>query len=56
MLSLFGSGIGRGIAIGPAYVLRNSDIETPQTTLKKAHIAKEVKRFRAAPKNNIKRY
>lgn len=56
MLSLFGSGIGRGIAIGPAYVLRNSDIETPQTTLKKAHIAKEVKRFRAAILKTEKQY
>lgn len=48
MLSLFGSGIGRGIAIGPAYVLRNSDIETPQINLQKSDIGKEVRRFRAA--------
>ncbi len=48
MLSLFGSGIGRGIAIGPAYVLKNSDIETPQFTLNKQQIAGEVKRFKAA--------
>lgn len=48
MLSLFGSGIGRGIAIGPAYVLRNSDIETPQINLNKRDVGKEVKRFRAA--------
>jgi len=48
MLSLFGSGIGRGIAIGPAYVLKNSDIEIPHFTLEKKELATEVKRFRAA--------
>ncbi len=48
MLSLFGSGIGRGIVIGPAYVLRNSDIEIPDSELKKSEISAEVKRFRAA--------
>jgi len=48
MLSLFGSGIGRGIAIGPAYVLKNSDIEIPHVELSSAQIGSEVKRFRAA--------
>ena len=48
MLSLFGSGIGRGIAIGPAYVLKNSEIEIPQSTLEKSDIATEVKRFKIA--------
>ena len=48
MLSLFGSGIGRGIAIGPAYVLKNSDIEIPELTLDKKDVSAEVKRFKAA--------
>jgi len=48
MLSLFGSGIGRGIVIGPAYVLRNSDIEIPNFELKRNEITTEVKRFRTA--------
>ncbi|MFQ3246189.1 MAG: phosphotransferase system enzyme I (PtsI) [Arenicella sp.] len=48
MLSLFGSGIGRGIAIGQAYVLKNSDIEIPHSSLEQAEVATEVKRFRSA--------
>jgi len=48
MLSLFGSGIGRGIVIGQAYVLKNNDIEITKTQIDKADVAKEVKRFRAA--------
>ncbi len=48
MLSLFGSGIGRGIAIGPAYVLKNSDIEIPHVALAASQVNSEVKRFRAA--------
>lgn len=48
MLSLFGSGIGRGIAIGPAYVLKNSEIEIPQFTLEKSEVSSEVKRFKVA--------
>lgn len=48
MLSLFGSGIGRGIAIGQAYVLKNSDIEIPQFTLEKNEVSVEVKRFKEA--------
>lgn len=48
MLSLFGSGIGRGIAIGQAYVLKNNDIEITKTKIRKRDIAAETKRFRAA--------
>ena len=48
MLSIFGSGIGRGIAIGPAYVLKNSDIETPEFALEKRQVVGEIKRFKAA--------
>ena len=48
MLSVFGSGIGRGIAIGKAYVLRQSDIEAPQYKIEKPDVSKEVKRLREA--------
>ncbi len=48
MLSVFGSGIGRGIAIGKAYLLRQSDIDTPYYPIDKADIAKEVNRLRDA--------
>jgi len=48
MLSLFGSGIGRGIAIGQAYVLKNSDIETTRIQIDSDDVAREVKRFRTA--------
>jgi phosphotransferase system enzyme I (PtsI) len=48
MLSLFGSGIGRGIAIGQAYVLKNSDIEIPHSSLEQGEVTTEVKRFRSA--------
>ncbi len=48
MLSLFGSGIGRGIAIGKAYVLKSSEIDAPQLTLKQEQIPSEVKRFKKA--------
>ncbi len=48
MLSVFGSGIGRGIAIGKAYVLRQSDIETPIYSIEKADISNEISRLRKA--------
>lgn len=48
MLSLFGSGIGRGIAIGQAYVLKTNDIETPIYNIKVGAVAAEVKRFKNA--------
>lgn len=48
MLSLFGSGIGRGIAIGKAYVLRNNTIETARSNIEPNAVAAEVKRFRKA--------
>jgi len=48
LLSVFGSGIGRGIAIGKAYVLRQSDIEAPQYKIEKPDVSKEVKRLREA--------
>ncbi len=48
MLSLFGSGIGRGIAIGKAYVLKSSEIETQQLQLEKKQIPAEITRFKKA--------
>lgn len=48
MLSLFGSGIGRGIAIGSAYVLKSSNIETPHFNIKQSAVPGEVKRFNEA--------
>ncbi|MFT5571347.1 MAG: phosphotransferase system enzyme I (PtsI) [Cryomorphaceae bacterium] len=48
MISLYGSGIGRGIAIGKAYVLKSNDIETPLFNIDESAVGAEVKRFRAA--------
>jgi phosphotransferase system enzyme I (PtsI) len=48
MLSLFGSGIGRGIAIGKAYVLKSSEIETQHLGIKTADIPAEIARFKKA--------
>ncbi len=48
MFSLFGSGIGRGIAIGKAYVLKNNEIEITSITLQEQEIKAEVKRFNKA--------
>ena len=56
MLSLFGSGIGRGIAIGSAYVLKNSDIEIPHFTIEHAAVPAEVKRFNSAVLETENRY
>ena len=56
MFSLFGSGIGRGIAIGKAYLLKNSEIEIPKLTLKKNQLKTEVSRFNAAVLDTEKHY
>ncbi|RBP49647.1 phosphoenolpyruvate--protein phosphotransferase [Arenicella xantha] len=48
MLSLFGSGIGRGIAIGQAYVLKTADIEPTQINIEPNKVTQEVRRFRAS--------
>lgn len=56
MLSVFGSGIGRGIAIGKAYVLRQSDIQTPHYQIDKKDIATEVTRLRNAVVNTKSKY
>jgi len=56
MLSLFGLGIGRGIAIGSAYVLKNSDIETPHFSIEQADVPTEVARFNRAVTETEERY
>jgi len=56
VFSLFGSGIGRGIAIGKAYLLKNSEIEIPKLTLKKNQLKTEVSRFNAAVLDTEKHY
>lgn len=48
MLSLFGSGVGRGIAIGHAYVLQHNDIQIPITTISEDEIDAEIARFEKA--------
>lgn len=56
MLSVFGSGIGRGIAIGKAYVLRQSDIQTPHYQIDKKDITKEATRLRNAVLDTKSKY
>lgn len=56
MLSLFGAGIGRGIAIGQAYVLRSNEIEAPELSLTKKQIPSEVKRFKLAINTTEQQY
>ena len=53
---MFGSGIGRGIAIGKAYVLKNNDVDTPTFTIKKEEIKQEVARFNDAVLETDKHY
>lgn len=48
MLSLFGSGIGRGIAIGEAYVLKSGEIDTQKRHLEREEVPAEIKRFKKA--------
>ncbi|MDA9981997.1 phosphoenolpyruvate--protein phosphotransferase [Gammaproteobacteria bacterium] len=48
MLSLHGAGIGKGIAIGRAIVLKRSGVEIPQFTIQEAEIQTEVERFQKA--------
>ncbi len=56
MLSLFGSGIGRGIAIGPAYVLKNSEIEVPEFKIRPQEVDIEIERFRASVDATAEQY
>ena len=48
MLSLSGTGIGRGIAIGRAMVLDHSHRQIPEFTLSEDGVEDEVRRFRDA--------
>jgi len=56
MLSVFGAGIGRGIAIGKAYLLRQSEIETPHYLIEKVDIAAEISRLRHAVIDTKEKY
>ena len=51
MLSLHGAGIGKGIAIGRAYVLKRSDVDIPQYSIQETDVEKEVIRFQRAINN-----
>ncbi len=48
MLSLHGAGIGKGIAIGRAIVLKHSSVEIPQFTIQESEIPTEIERFQKA--------
>jgi phosphotransferase system enzyme I (PtsI) len=48
LLTLYGAGIGKGIAIGQAFVLKRSSVETPQYGIEKSEIDDEISRFRKA--------
>ncbi len=56
MLSVFGSGIGRGVAIGKAYVLRQSEIEAQRYPIDKKDVSKEVARLRSAVQDTKNKY
>lgn len=56
MLSLYGAGIGRGIAIGQAYVLKNSKIDIQRSSLKSSAITKEISRFKKAINETEQQY
>jgi phosphotransferase system enzyme I (PtsI) len=48
LLTLYGAGIGKGIAIGRTFVLTRSSLEIPRYSIQQADIASEVDRFRKA--------
>jgi phosphotransferase system enzyme I (PtsI) len=45
MLALHGAGVGKGIAIGKAFVLQRERLEIPEYVLPKDHLEEEVARF-----------
>ena len=53
MLAIHGSGIGKSIAIGEAYVVRSTDLEIPHYSIESEQIAKESKRFLAALRKSV---
>lgn len=54
MFSLHGSGVGKGIAIGQAFVLRQDHISVPEFSVDSKNINHEVKRFKLAIKASKK--
>lgn len=48
MLVLHGSGVGKGIAIGTAFVLHGPSLDIPEYTIPAQEVEPEVKRFRNA--------
>ncbi len=48
MLTLYGAGIGKGIAIGRAFVMQRSAVEIPQYSIQASEIGSEVDRFQKA--------
>lgn len=48
MLALHGAGVGKGIAIGKAFVLHRERLEIPEYVLPKIHLEEEVARFQHA--------
>jgi len=48
LLTLYAAGIGKGIAIGRAFVMQRSAMEIPQYSIQASEIGSEVDRFRAA--------
>lgn len=48
MLSLYGAGIGKGIAIGRAFILNRANIDIPQYSLQQEEVEDEITRFQAA--------
>jgi phosphotransferase system enzyme I (PtsI) len=48
MLSLHGAGVGKGIAIGKAFVLHRESLDIPEYALPRHHLDDEIARFRAA--------
>jgi len=48
VLTLYGAGIGKGIAIGQAFVLKRSSVEIPQYKIQQSAIDEEVSRFKKA--------
>ncbi len=51
MLALHGTGAGKGIAIGRAYVLQRAGVEIPEYVLPKMYLKDEVARFKAGIAN-----
>ncbi len=48
MLSLYGAGIGKGIAIGRAFIVNRPEFDIPQYSLREEEVDAEVDRFQAA--------